>query len=78
MHRHTIALLLAVWVGDVRLHDAGVPRGEQALEFANDEGDSLRLRMWANSWLVHCASSGLGSLGTSSVNALYGDADIID
>ena len=52
--------------------------GEQAFELANDEGDRLRLRMWANSWLVQCASSGVRSLRTSSVDAFYGDADIID
>lgn len=34
--------------------------------------------MWADSRLVDCASSGVRSLGTSSVNGLDGDGDVID
>ncbi len=60
------------------MHDAGVPCGEQALELANDESNGPRLWMRSDSRLVHCASSGVGSLGTSSVNALDGDGDVID
>jgi hypothetical protein len=79
--RHTdaqVAFLATLWVRDVGLHNAGVPSGGQVLKLGDDEGDSRRLWMWANSRLVHCTGSSVGSLRTSSVNALYGDGDIID
>ena len=50
----------------------------QLLKLGDDKGNRLRLWMWTNSLLIDCSSPDVGSLGTSSVNALDGDGDVVD